>query len=158
MNDSDDTRPFFPELWTRHHFQTDIVACEAGVPEDTVLTMLRYQSVRSQDATRVLAALSRLYHEDYSLSTVRVRLPSEETPPSALRENKSEVAHLMAEIDTEYDAARTGLLGLAQGTSQHAFITKRMEIIEKHLEGLTKVASPETMMEVMSQLGEKRTP
>ena len=42
---------------------------------------------------------------------------------------KSEVARLRQRICLEYEAAVRGLSGLALGTAQHAFITKRMERI-----------------------------
>jgi len=44
-------------------------------------------------------------------------------------EQHSEVAHLLAQIDSEYEAAQQGLVGLAQGVSQHHFITRRTERI-----------------------------
>lgn len=40
---------------------------------------------------------------------------------------RSEVARLLSQISEEYDAAQRGLSGLAYGTSQHEFITARME-------------------------------
>lgn len=42
-------------------------------------------------------------------------------------EQRSEVARLLARISEEYEAAQRGLNGVAYGTSQHAFITARME-------------------------------
>ncbi len=42
-------------------------------------------------------------------------------------EQRSEVARLLAMISDEYEAAQRGLTGLAYGTSQHEFITTRME-------------------------------
>jgi len=39
----------------------------------------------------------------------------------------SEVADLLLQIRAEYEAAQSGLKGLSYGTSQHAFITARME-------------------------------
>ena len=42
-------------------------------------------------------------------------------------EQRSEVAQLLAQISTEYEAAQRGLSGLASGTSRHDFITARME-------------------------------
>lgn len=42
---------------------------------------------------------------------------------------ESEVARLRQRIRLEYEAAVRGLYGPAQGTAQHAFITKRMENI-----------------------------
>ncbi|HLI08295.1 MAG TPA: hypothetical protein VKV40_17155 [Ktedonobacteraceae bacterium] len=42
-------------------------------------------------------------------------------------EQRSEVARLLKQIAEEYEAAQRGLSGLAYGTSQHEFITARME-------------------------------
>jgi hypothetical protein len=42
-------------------------------------------------------------------------------------EQRSEVARLLKQIAEEYEAAQRGLTGLAFGTSQHEFITARME-------------------------------
>jgi hypothetical protein len=42
-------------------------------------------------------------------------------------EQRSEVARLLSMISDEYEAAQRGLTGLAYGTSQHEFITTRME-------------------------------
>jgi hypothetical protein len=49
--------------------------------------------------------------------------------PTMLRyeEHGSEVARLLSQITAEYEAAQRGLTGLAYGTSQHEFITTRME-------------------------------
>ena len=41
--------------------------------------------------------------------------------------HQSEVARLLSKITAEYEAAQRGLSGLAYGTSQHDFITARME-------------------------------
>ena len=43
------------------------------------------------------------------------------------QEQYSEVAHILTQIKEEYEAAQRGFTGLAYGTSQHAFITARME-------------------------------
>ncbi|MDQ2884503.1 MAG: hypothetical protein M3Y39_00260 [Chloroflexota bacterium] len=42
-------------------------------------------------------------------------------------EQRSEVARLLSQIGEEYEAAQRGLSGLSYGTSQHDFITARME-------------------------------
>ena len=42
-------------------------------------------------------------------------------------EQRSEVARLLSQISAEYEAAQRGLSGLSYGTSQHEFITARME-------------------------------
>jgi hypothetical protein len=46
--------------------------------------------------------------------------------------NPSEVAKILAQIETEYCAVQSGLTGLAE-TARHAFITARMEQIH-HLQ------------------------
>jgi len=43
------------------------------------------------------------------------------------QEQRSEVARLLSQISAEYEAAKQGMTGLAYGTSQHEFITARME-------------------------------
>ena len=44
-----------------------------------------------------------------------------------MEKHDSEVACLLARFCAEYEAARRGLSGLAFGTSQHKFITAKME-------------------------------
>jgi hypothetical protein len=46
-----------------------------------------------------------------------------------MSENQSEVARLLAQIGTAYEAAQRGLTGLAAGTARHEFITRKMEQI-----------------------------
>ena len=46
---------------------------------------------------------------------------------SGVYQQQSEVSRLLAQINDEYEAAQRGLAGLACGTSQHEFITARME-------------------------------
>jgi len=77
MGNPVDGRPFFMDLWREHRFRVDLVASEAGLSEETVLSMLRYQPVSREEAQKVLAALSKLYHREYSLLTVSVRLLAE---------------------------------------------------------------------------------
>ena len=46
---------------------------------------------------------------------------------SGVYQQPSEVSRLLAQINDEYEAAQRGLSGLAYGTSQHEFITARLE-------------------------------
>ena len=46
------------------------------------------------------------------------------------QEPRSEVAHLLAQFQAEYEAAQRGLSGPASGAAQHRFIQKRMERME----------------------------
>jgi hypothetical protein len=46
---------------------------------------------------------------------------------SDIQPHGSEVARIMRRIREEYAAAQQGLSGLASGTSQHLFITQKME-------------------------------
>ena len=43
--------------------------------------------------------------------------------------NRSEVARLLGQIQTEYQSAVLGLAGLSQGTCQHKIITAKTERI-----------------------------
>jgi hypothetical protein len=45
----------------------------------------------------------------------------------AQQSSGSEVARILLQIREEYQAAKLGLSGLAEGTSRHAFVTKKME-------------------------------
>jgi hypothetical protein len=49
---------------------------------------------------------------------------------------RSEVARLLACIQSEYQSAQQGLFGLASGTSQHTFITQRMENMGRYHQDL----------------------
>jgi hypothetical protein len=57
--------------------------------------------------------------------------------------NESDVARLLKQIDTEYQAAQYGLSGLALGTSMHSFITARMEKIEDARQQLVQLVGDE---------------
>jgi hypothetical protein len=50
---------------------------------------------------------------------------------------QSEVAQLLRQIDLEYSAAKEALTGLVYGTSQHEFITARMERLTLYHEQLS---------------------
>lgn len=63
----------------------------------------------------------------------------------------SEVARLLAQINEEYEAAQRGLSGLAQGTSQHRFINKRMERIGECHSQLRSILGNEAMILIAAQ-------
>jgi hypothetical protein len=67
-------------------------------------------------------------------------------------EKKSEVARLLAQIGSEYEAARQGLSGLAQGIGQHRFITKRMEQIAELHSQLRSLVGDEAMTLINQEL------
>ena len=62
-----DTRPRLIDLWVRLHFRSDVLAKEAGIPEDVILSMFRDKEVSRSTAEKVLAALSRFYNREYTL-------------------------------------------------------------------------------------------
>ena len=64
----------------------------------------------------------------------------------------SEVAWLLAQISSEYEAAQQGLSGLAQGTSQHQFITRRIERIGELHSQLHNLLGNEAMRLIAIQL------
>ncbi len=66
--------------------------------------------------------------------------------------HSSEVARLLAQINSEYEAARQGLSGLAQGISQHRFITKRMEQIAELHSQLRELVGDEAMLLITQEL------
>jgi hypothetical protein len=50
---------------------------------------------------------------------------------------QSEIAQLLQQIDLEYSAAKAAMTGLMYGTSQHEFITARMERLTLYHEELS---------------------
>jgi hypothetical protein len=73
-------------------------------------------------------------------------------------EPKSEVARLRLQIRLEYEAAMRGLCGLAQGTAQHAFITRRMENMAVYHESLKELVgeheASKMLAETLEQAGD----
>jgi hypothetical protein len=67
-------------------------------------------------------------------------------------QQRSEVACLLAQIRCEYEAAQQGLSGLAQGISQHQFITRRMERIGELHSQLHNIVGNEAMAMISVQL------
>ena len=60
--------------------------------------------------------------------------------------NQSEVRRLLAQIDAEYEAAKRGLDGLAQGVSQHDFITQKMERVSELHSELSEVVDRKSVV------------
>jgi hypothetical protein len=71
-------RPLFYDLWKRFRFRSDILAEEAGVEEDVILSMFHNTWVKRSTAETVLSALSRLTGWEYTLNTVRIQVDPEE--------------------------------------------------------------------------------
>jgi hypothetical protein len=65
---------------------------------------------------------------------------------------QSEVARILAQIDAEYQAARNGLSGLAQGNTRHSFITARMENMGKLQEALEELVGDGAIAMVVERL------
>ena len=70
------------------------------------------------------------------------------------REQGSEVARLLKQIGQEYESALQGLTGLAQGTSQHTFITKKMENMDKLQHELEAIVGDVAIAMICNQLGD----
>ena len=65
---------------------------------------------------------------------------------------RSEVARMRQQVATEYLSAKSGLSGLAYGTSRHRFITTRMERMGEMLETLSQVTgSKEEAMHIIAE-------
>jgi hypothetical protein len=67
-------------------------------------------------------------------------------------EQGSEVARLLAQISAEYEAAKLGLTGLAYGTSQHEFITARMEHMSQLHSQLQSIVGDNAIALIADQL------
>lgn len=65
--------------------------------------------------------------------------------------SKSEVAHLMQEIELAYEAAQLALIGIAI-TSRHDFIKARQEHIALCHEGLKKLVGEDEAIKMMRQV------
>ena len=78
------------------------------------------------------------------------------------RENKSEVARLMRQIELEYEAAQRGMYGFAAGAGKHEFITARMENMGHcHEQLVTLVGEREAtkaLAEALEQAGNEASP
>lgn len=61
----------------------------------------------------------------------------------------SEVAHLLAQMQTEYESAARGLSGLALGAACHRFITARMERIGQLHVALEEVVGEEQAAQLL---------
>lgn len=70
------------------------------------------------------------------------------------QEQRSEVARLLTQISEEYEAAQRGLSGLAYGTSQHEFITARMEKMGKIHSELQALVGDSAIALIADQLNE----
>lgn len=71
------------------------------------------------------------------------------------RGQQSEVARLRQQIALEYEAATRGLNGLALGTGQHLFITKRMENIAVYHETLKQMVGEQEASKVLVEVLEQ---
>jgi hypothetical protein len=71
-----------------------------------------------------------------------------------MQENTSEVARLMSRIATEYEAAQSGLSGLAYGTARHNFINARMENIAVLQSELAREIGPMQAIKMVAEMAE----
>lgn len=70
--------------------------------------------------------------------------------------NQSEVARLLLRIEQEYEAARSGLSGLAYGVSQHEFITAKMEHMQQCQEELGQLVGKREATVLVAQVLEAK--
>jgi hypothetical protein len=70
-------------------------------------------------------------------------------------ELSSEVALLRQRIHLEYEAAQWGLSGIAQGTAQHAFITKRLENMANHHSELKHLVGENEAISILIEVFEQ---
>ncbi len=73
-------------------------------------------------------------------------------------EGTSDVARILEQISLEYEAGKRGLSGLASGTSQHAYITWRMERMEELHQHLYTLIGEKATLLVALQLDQHSDP
>ena len=66
--------------------------------------------------------------------------------------NVSEVARLKQQIEEEYEAGKSAMHGLLQGSATHGFITKKMEKMCADIAELVAIAGEEAMIEALRDL------
>lgn len=66
--------------------------------------------------------------------------------------NQSEVARLREQIDTQMEAMRRGMQGLASGSARHAFIQARMERIDEYQRSLAGYVSEQDADQLLYNL------
>lgn len=66
--------------------------------------------------------------------------------------NQSEIARLLQQISSEYEAAQRGLCGFAYGSTKHDFITARMENVGRLHDKLHAIVGDEAIAMVAETL------
>lgn len=64
----------------------------------------------------------------------------------------SEVAHLLNQIQAEYEAACRGLSGLASGTARHAFIQARIDRVGQFHRQLQEIVGEQAIVLIAQTL------
>jgi len=72
--------------------------------------------------------------------------------------NGSEIARLREQITREHEAASWALTGLAVGTAQHWFITRRMERIGAHQQHLSELIGEQASMALVVAVMDESPP
>ncbi len=73
-------------------------------------------------------------------------------------DHHSDVRHLLAQIDAEYEAAQRGMAGFASGSSRHAFIAARMEQIDHFHTQLHHLVGDAAIAMIAERLNERPDP
>lgn len=116
-------------ILTRHHVTPEELARAARVDAEILVHMQEGTPVPEGIATHVLGILGTLAGcpDAYTPGTVEVALVSETV-------FQSEVARMLAEIDTQTEAMMAGFYGISQGSSRHDVISTKWEaLIASHL-------------------------
>ena len=131
-------KPRFRDLYTTHHVSAEHLAAKAGVQVDIIDRMLTDRRVFQGQAEKVLSAFAKLTGETYTLDTVYVPLQVAEL---------SEVNRIQQEIMGEYLLARHAKSDFVEGMAKHAYITKRMEGLQKGMSRLVELVGEDQTMD-----------
>ena len=140
MEQTEPLKPKFRDLWTEHCGFDDAmiatIADLASVEGSVIVAMLADRAVSRPHAEKVLLILSQHLGKWAALPNIDVPV---------VEQARSEVVALMARIQEEYDAGQQAMKGLAVGTAQHRFITKRMENMGEQVELLRAAGGDEAV-------------
>jgi len=138
----------FYDLCERYTLDYDAlvaIAEQAKVAREVIKDMYMGKPVKRSDAVAILKAFSDKVNVAWTLDNVHVQLVG-------MQQNQSEVARLRATIDAEYESAKLGLKGLAEGTAKHHYISTRFVRMAGSIEALSAIADKSTVDEVIIKL------
>jgi len=136
-------KPRFRQLYVTHNVGAEHLAAKAGVQVETIDRMLTDRRVLQGQAEKVLRAFSELSGETYTLDNVYIPLQIAEP---------SEVDRVKQDIIGEYLLGRRAKTDFTEGIAKHAYITKRMENLQRGMQQLVGLIGEDATMDFFRQI------